>query len=197
MSERSVSDIETDEENDPIDGKTIQKEKNEQSSSKSTEAAAPFIKPKRGMWGAAAKLAVKSQNEPEAEESPKKTLKSVAKRLNRQIKAMTLIKRWTQMTSLGQFAKDEDHLNYIRDVTKQTAIEIPAPIEHCINEEVLGILQETLKQYKIELGTNHPLTQEMQKKIQDMKEKVVSCVPKESRRDGTFFRKLSNVFLGE
>lgn len=119
-------------------------EEAETSDVKTNEQDAPIVPKKqkpRGLWGAAAKLASKSKVESESAPNPRKTLKSVAKRLNRQIKAMSLIKRWTKMTSLGQFAKDEEHLNYIRDITKQTNIDIPAPLEECIREEVLGILQ--------------------------------------------------------
>nr|XP_002125429.1 uncharacterized protein LOC100185937 [Ciona intestinalis] len=126
-------------------------------------------------------------NEAGASAAEKPTLKSVAKRVNRQIKAMTMIKRWTEMTSHSQFANDNDHLQYMRNIAKHAAIDLPDPLIDNVREEVTIILQDTLKQYRMELGANHPLTQEMQTRIQNMKEHTATCATRDGRRDGNFF----------
>lgn len=98
--------------------------------------------PKKNLWKTvktATSVANSSSNSSEPED-PKTTLKSVAKRVNRQIKAMTLIKRWTQMTSHSQFANDKDHLQYMRDSAKDSIVAIPDPLIADIREEVLSIL---------------------------------------------------------
>ncbi|XP_002125429.2 uncharacterized protein LOC100185937 [Ciona intestinalis] len=133
------------------------------------------------------KMSGPTTNETGATAAEKPTLKSVAKRVNRQIKAMTMIKRWTEMTSHSQFANDNDHLQYMRNIAKHAAIDLPDPLIDNVREEVTIILQDTLKQYRMELGANHPLTQEMQTRIQNMKEHTATCATRDGRRDGNFF----------
>uniref|UniRef100_H2YWX5 Uncharacterized protein n=1 Tax=Ciona savignyi TaxID=51511 RepID=H2YWX5_CIOSA len=135
----------------------------------------------------AAAVAAANSEEQSSPSVPKPTLKSVAKRVNRQIKAMTMIKRWTEMTSHSQFANDADHLQYMRNIAKYSAIDLPDPLVANVMEEVLAILPDTLKQYRMELGANHQLTQEMQGRIQAMKEQVGNCAPRDTRREGNFF----------
>lgn len=98
---------------------------------------------RRGVWGATAAMrwAKKAKAKKIEENSEKSTLKSVAKRVNKQMKARTIITRWAHMSPMGRFAKDEEHLTFIREATRQVSMDIPAPIQHCIREEVLVILQ--------------------------------------------------------
>lgn len=46
----------------------------------------------------------------------------------------------------------------------------------------------------MELGANHPLTLELQTKIQALRDEMTTSTARESRRDTHFFRRLSTVF---
>ncbi|CAK8682732.1 unnamed protein product [Clavelina lepadiformis] len=116
----------------------------EEGSASSSSTAAPTSSKAKKNWLKGSKLAsiVGSVGSSEtAAKSKKMTLKSVAKRVNRQIKAMTLIKKWAQTTSHSQFATDSDHLNYMRNAAKDATIELPEPLIAGVRDEVLPILQ--------------------------------------------------------
>lgn len=129
---------------------------------------------------------VSRMSKPVEKEERHVSLKSVAKRVNRQIKAKSLIEKWTEMTSLSQFAKDKDHLKFIRDTAEESNTEIPDQIMGNMRKEVFNILQDTMKQYKVELGTNHTCTTEMDTAIQSLQEDIYNTVPVQERKTGNY-----------
>lgn len=136
---------------------------------------------------AATKVTLVSRlSKPVEKEERHVSLKSVAKRVNRQIKAKSLIEKWTEMTSLSQFAKDKDHLKFIRDTAEESSTEIPDQIMGNMRKEVFNILQDTMKQYKVELGTNHTCTTEMDTAIQSLQEDIYNTVPVQERKTGNY-----------
>jgi len=49
--------------------------------------------------------------------------------------------------------------------------------------------QDTLKQYRLELGLHHRLTLELQAQIAELKEEAAACAVRFSRRDFSFLGK--------
>ncbi|XP_014339321.1 uncharacterized protein LOC106701865 [Latimeria chalumnae] len=73
---------------------------------------------------------------------------------------------------LSLLTKDQDYQNFIRAHELSLKASLPVNIIFLMESEVLHVLKDVLKEYKSQIGSQHPLTFQVQDRINALKLKV-------------------------
>ncbi|XP_074861642.1 cation channel sperm-associated auxiliary subunit zeta isoform X2 [Carettochelys insculpta] len=73
---------------------------------------------------------------------------------------------------LDQLTQDKTYRRRVRKHENNCKAAVPLPLLELMEEEVLAILTETLKDYRRRLGARHPLTHQMEQRMQQLRQQL-------------------------
>ncbi|XP_025043823.2 cation channel sperm-associated auxiliary subunit zeta isoform X1 [Pelodiscus sinensis] len=73
---------------------------------------------------------------------------------------------------LDQLTQDKSYRHRVRKHERDCKAAVPLPLLELMEEEVLAILTETLKDYRQHLGARHPLTHQMEQRMEQLRQEL-------------------------
>ncbi|XP_067400510.1 cation channel sperm-associated auxiliary subunit zeta [Emydura macquarii macquarii] len=73
---------------------------------------------------------------------------------------------------LDQLTQDKSYKHRLRKHERDCKAAVPLPLLGLMEEEVLAILTETLKDYRRHLGAGHPLTHQVEQRVEQLRQEL-------------------------